>query len=697
MLNKVSKFIRKQLQQPLVLLFSCLVGISLGFLVYCFHWQVPLFSKRMIALSCILAITSAATVYLIFIKVVLPGYLAHSQKIRGVLILLVLLGSLLLAFSLSYQVPHLYFLYPQHQLSIEMDLRDSSSEVDGISFSHLQLTFRDVGYSELALSGQYEIRGDSIFFPSGQVASISWQGITGESALLAFLPTSVDCKMKIIWDGSSSEVNLHQTGPEVIPFTQQFPVLPFENLLIRLVTIPIIAFILTVLISGFFSPNPFPSLIASVWLFILLVYWPGIIGDVNIVAVNDLLAGHPTDWHPIAFTLLVTAGIKLFSSAVSILILQIISLAVIFGNALYFLKKKGVLQVVLWVIALLLAFLPTNFLSIITLTNDLPYSIALLGLSFLSFKIVLSDGKWLENRFNLFLLSTAASTAILFRYNGIPAVAFFFLCLILLFPKQRVRSLITFASVILVWLLVSGPLSSGLNVTRESEGQLDNILLHHISAHVVNGTSLTEEEQAYLDGLYPLDQWEYSCCSNTAMWAKEGFDKQTFHANSTFNRKLFLSLFLRAPVLEVRHLLCASDLIWDPFEGGCEVKHPFIELVHGEYYWTRSYFQEYKESSLLPGLVNPLSRFINNLDSLALASTFLWHPAWYLYLVILCTVIFAHRLKSIKGWLVITPALGQSLFLLLVNRVQNFRYQYCVVLVGLLLLSIAFYHPDSEK
>jgi len=696
MLKKVRQFFGKELQQPFIILFSLLTGLCLALLVYCYHFQIPLFSKRLIALCVFLAVLAATLIYLVLRKLVLPKYMALANWKRIIVFVITLLCSLILTFTLFYEIPHLYFLYPQHQLTMEMDLRELSPEIEGVSFSHLQLAFRDVSYSEMTLSGNYEIRDDSIFFPSGQIASITWQGVSSEEAMLAFLPTADDCKVKVIWDEKATEVDLFQTNQDLITFTEQFPTLPYENLFIRLLTLPLIAFILIILITGIFSPNPYANLITACWLLILLIYWPGIIGDVNIIAVDDLLASHPTDWHPLTFTLLVTVGIKLFSSAVSILILQLTSLAIIFGDALYYLQSKGVSKTVLWVLTLVFAILPTNFLSIITLTNDLPYSIALLALTFISLKIILSKGKWLESTINLLLLTLTASAAILFRYNGIPAVAFFFLCLVLLFPKQRVKAFLSLALIAMVWFVVSGPFSTWLNVTRESEGQLDNILLHHISAHVVNGTPLSEEEKIYLNSLYPLEDWEYSCCSNTAMWAKEEFDAETFHANSVFNRKLAFSLFLRAPNLEIRHMLCASDLVWNPLGSGCEVKHPFIELVRGEYYWTRSYFPQYRESSLLPALVQPLSRLINCLDKSGLASVLLWRPAWYLYLAIICTVIFARRIKSIAGLLVIAPAMGQSLFLLLVNRVQNFRYQYCVVLIGLLLLAIAFYEPDKN-
>ena len=112
---------------------------------------------------------------------------------------------------------------------------------------------------------------------------------------------------------------------------------------------------------------------------------------------------------------------------------------------------------------------------------------------------------------------------------------------------------------------------------------------------------MTDEELAYLDTLLPLEDWKYSCCSNTAMWANDDFDREEFHANSAFNRQLELSLLQRNPSLEVSHMLCASDIVLN-VAGGCEIKHPFVEEIKGGYYWTRSYNPAVSGSILSSGL-----------------------------------------------------------------------------------------------
>ena len=689
MINNNSQNLKKLKNKPLVLFLSILAGSCFGLLVYIYHFQLPLFSKTNFAICLLLILATSLLVALFLYRFILPIYKQLTKKQHVFLMAISLISTMLGIFYIEHTIPHIYPIYPNHELEITIDMREASSDMDRVSFSHMKLAYRDVSYSEFDIEGLYEINENSIAFPSGQVVSMTWQGIVGEKAELVFYPTTEPANIKISWDGNLSQLELYQSDGNMASLIQDFQPVSAEILIIRLLTLPLIFFIIFSLLSGLFSPHPYASIMLIVWLLVYLIYWPGIIGSVNITAVNELWEGHPTNWHPLTYTLLVAFCMKYLGSASSVLILQIVSLAFIFASAFSYLQNKGVSKRVLTILSLLIAFLPSNFLSAISLTNDILYSIALLALAFLSLKIYETKGEWLDNKRNIFLLSLIASLSILFRYNGIPAIGFFFLCLFLFYPHKWRMSFISAGLVILSWFIINGPVSNALNVANETEGHLDNIILHHISAHVANGTPLSPEESTYLDQLLPLEEWQYDCCTNSAMWANEDFDLDTFHAQSTYNRQLALSLFLRNPGTELRHMLCASDIVWNVVDC-CDIKRPNVAEIDGQYYWSRSYFPEYTEQSMLPVLLAPISSLLIQLNNLPLFSSLFWHPAWFLYAAIICTAILIHREKNLRVSLPISALFGQSLFLLLVNRVQNFRYQYCAVLIGFFLIAVVF-------
>lgn len=682
--------------RPIVLLLSPVFGITFSVLVYFYHFQIPLFSEIHLLWALLIAIILSVCFFLILDNVTFPTLISLKRTKRLGLFLLVMICSILSFFLLDYDIPHLYSFYPTHTLRIDIDLKDIPAEMEGVSFSQLKLAYRDVGYSELNINGQYEIRQDSIYFPSGQNASITWQGIAGEEALVSFLPANQPIIVQVAWDQQNQELGLKTDSGFSATLASDFPVYPFESLIIKSAVTILVMLITLILFTGIFSPHPYSSIMLIIWLLAYLLYYPGIIGTVNTTAVTELMQGEPTDWHPIIYTLLTAFSIRYLATASSLLLVQIVSLALILGRAFLFLNKHGVSNRALVLFSLLIALWPANIISLITLTNDIPYSIALLALTFQAFRIVLSKGEWLGKPVNQLILALTAGSAILFRYNGIPAVAFFFVCLLIIFPKYWLKILLIVSLASMTWWIINVPLSSALKVTHETEGQFDNILLHHISAHVAEGTKLNPVESEYLNSLLPLNQWDYSCCNNSAMWLDPAFNQDIFHANSAMNRKLGLSLLLRDPSVDLKHMVCASDMIWNPI-GNCEIRFPSIEFNDDRFYWTGSDLPEYQESSLLPLLVNPVSLVFSNIEKNAHFISFFWRPAWFLYLSIFCVIILCRRFKNAHWLLLIAPLFGQSAFLLLVNRVQNFRYQYCAVLIGFLLLCMVFYKPPIKE
>jgi len=480
-----------------------------------------------------------------------------------------------------------------------------------------------------------------------------------------------------------------------ISMDHHFPA-PFnDGVLLSLILYPIAFTIFFFLVAGYYGPFPYTSALIMFWFLVLLVYWPGIIGNVNIREIGKLEEGIIDNWHPVIFTLLLGSFTKLFSTMASFLIFQIVCMGAAIGWGFSFLESKGADRRVLWLLAIVIAILPSNFISLITLTDDIIYSIALLAITIVTIKIVFSKGAWLKETKNIIgfvLLGLLASTL---RYNGIPAVGFTLVCLLIFFPSIWKNILAVIGMITIGYFLINGPLFDIIGVERVAEGHFDNILLHHISAHVEADTPLEDNQRAYLDSLYPIGEWSYSCCMNSEMLRKTGFNEETFHANSALNKKISLDLLIKDPVVNLRHLLCASDMVWN-VSGNCGILYPRMEQTKGIYYWTRSNSSEYVEDSKFPELVDPLSRLRIAIDNNKLLNTLIWRPALYLYLAILSVMVFIFR-NRIKGSLIIlSPLIGQSAFLLAFNRQQNFRYQFCAVIIGLFLLGLTVIPKRSK-
>jgi hypothetical protein len=115
-----------------------------------------------------------------------------------------------------------------------------------------------------------------------------------------------------------------------------------------------------------------------------------------------------------------------------------------------------------------------------------------------------------------------------------------------------------------------------------------------------------------------------------------------------------------------------------------------ITAGENRYFWTDSHLPQYREDSKLPFLVNPLSELFGQVNTNRLLTTIFWRPAIYLYLSLIFTLIFYFRTKIKLVFVVLAPLLGQSIFLFLFNRTQNFRYQYCAIPICLILAGLIF-------
>ena len=84
--------------------------------------------------------------------------------------------------------------------------------------------------------------------------------------------------------------------------------------------------------------------------------------------------------------------------------------------------------------------------------------------------------------------------------------------------------------------------------------------IHHISAHVVTGGPLTEEEQSLADVLLPEKVWDYNCCRIDETDSVPGFTWSRLAEHSVEVRRLFFILLLKDPQININNVICASQL-----------------------------------------------------------------------------------------------------------------------------------------
>jgi hypothetical protein len=438
----------------------------------------------------------------------------------------------------------------------------------------------------------------------------------------------------------------------------------------------------------------------GVWIFFLLIFFPGFVTDDAFYELRQFVSGHYNDWHPILYAILIGLITKIHFSPASVVIFQILIVSIAFAWGLGGLADMGVSRKILWMLAILCSIAPFNISLILTLWKDAPYSVCLLILSVIFLKTINTHGQWLRHPWHWLGLGFTLSAIALFRLNGFPVAFFSVFVLILFFRNQWKR--ITYAAGFLVVTLavVFGPVYSTLHVKHVPEFGVA-VFLHHIAAHINAGTPLTTDEREYLGKLAPLDSWRYDCCvvnpTLIPIFPKYSFQNMDLPIlKEDINKPISISLalFLRNPGVDLHHMACASELVWKIGSKCGDMITESLSPLSNSLNPVESFRISRNEFGFKPASVFPLLIPYGNLYLQVNSSGFLheifYTPAIYLYLTIVSTLILAIRSRRTRFFLFLTPVLLQSLTLILINQSQSIRYQFGVLLVGLLSIGFIF-------
>jgi len=213
------------------------------------------------------------------------------------------------------------------------------------------------------------------------------------------------------------------------------------------------------------------------------------------------------------------------------------------------------------------------------------------------------------------------------------------------------------------------------------------LFAHPIAAHLYFGTPLSTEQSYILGEIRPLDDfWGYRCFSHSPTISSR-FSLPTAVQHRRFLLHTFLDLTLRNPNANLRHVICASSLIWRlvPLPNAYLYKHAIIWDSNGKPDYIENNSLNVQDNSLLPSLLERYAQLVRMMDS-----WLIWRPALYLYLCMFGSAVFVLRRRSWRYSLFVIPALVQSATLALVNVAQDFRFQFAIYLIGFFSLGLMF-------
>jgi len=568
----------------------------------------------------------------------------------------------------------LYFLLPSHDLRISI----ADNQLDQIEVVQFNTAAGAIDPKGINPSRGYLV----------------WKGKVGDQAVLAFTPKEKPVFVKVEWDGFSQSFDLSgSTKHNVIFVKQTFEIPWYHRLLWLLATwlaLASLMFLVTVLLASFpmidresqgqwiwFS---FPMIF--VWMTFLLTYWPGLMSPDSIMQWSEVQTGQFTDAHPAIHSMFIWLLSRVWNTPAIFAIFHILLLGLLTAWGLGEIQKQKVAPVFLWAIALLFAFFPINGLLIISIWKDITYACAIFAL-FLQFtKIVLSNGKWLENNLNIAGFILAALTASFVRHNGLPVVLGSLFVLVVLYKNYLHKIMASIIIFIALWLGIRGMLYPLMNV-KLYPGFGNILFLDHINAHIHAGTTLKPDEITFIESLLPLSDWPYNCADSDVRKMDGPIPFEYFSKSTNEPARIALNLFFRDPLVDIAHTFCANSLIWKINTGHYLYVVSLNPNEEGNYAWISPNNMGLEEQSIFPRLTTVLASFFSDKS---LPSK----PAFYLLMSIFTIAVASIRMKRAKLLFIFTPLFFQTSVMLLVNFAQDFRYLYSTVLISLFSLILLF-------
>jgi hypothetical protein len=431
----------------------------------------------------------------------------------------------------------------------------------------------------------------------------------------------------------------------------------------------------------------------AIWALYLLAFWPGLMSPDSIAQWDQVVKTSFSNNYPAFHTLTNWLITRIWLSPATIAAAQIIALAGVFSLTISELGRWGISgRVRAWVTAVF-CLSPVNGMMVITLWKDIPYSCAMLGLFTVVLRSLRSDGCWLRSAQGMVALWSTVVLLSLYRHNGVPVVVLA-LTIMMIVWRRCSRELIRVG---LNWLLfliiVTGPVYRLIGVVPMAKFFALQNVMHQVGAMITHGVIRSNSDLSYLASIQPIDSWlhYYDCYSLNGLVYNGNVRHQFMESNGDPILGIWWRSIIQNPGIVLAHQKCVTSILW-------RIDEP--RGRYGHLYTTERGIVEndlgLQSHSLWPRLRDFIYQAVDwSLDPQLI--WFTWRPAIYFYALLLCVGLAAVRTKNLKVLLVGAPAVLNALIWFPLITTQDFRFQYPVYVMALIVPALLFVPRPAQK
>ena len=393
------------------------------------------------------------------------------------------------------------------------------------------------------------------------------------------------------------------------------------------------------------------------------------------------------DWHPAFYCMVLRAIITVWDSTYAVIIVQYFFWTYVMMELLFYLRKKGMKDIILLCVAFFSGINAANFLQLNTIWKDIPYALSLLWTLIILAKLSLDFDEYKQKWYIYIELVTAMVGVFFYRKNGV--VAFVMIALMMgIVLRKSIKMWGALAITVILIFVVKGPVYSYFEIEDPGRyGMYIGLGQDILGVYYAEG-EVTEDTLQMINVMtgYNNDGYNY-----TPTMSNQTYSLDVEPAEFIIN---YLDTFIKNPVLMVRAVIAREDLMWDIFAGlysrvGCV---NLYETMDGKGNWN-----DYYPERIYRSLYTTMSAATAYTASSQWFSAIEWRCG-LLTLLGIAAVLYVVMRKGVKKYiLIVAPIIGQILSLLLSTGWSDFRYFWPLNLMNMCVVLFAIVITRDDK
>ena len=393
------------------------------------------------------------------------------------------------------------------------------------------------------------------------------------------------------------------------------------------------------------------------------------------------------NWHPAFYCMILKLILNVWDSTYAVILVQYLFWSYVLLEGLLYLRKKGMSDGTILLVAFLLGISVGNVTHINTIWKDIPYTISVLWVVILLAKLTFDfeeyKGKWyLYGEFILALLGTY-----FYRKNGMVTFAIVAVtAFIVLYKNKKIWGTLLITVVLI--LFIQGPVYSYFEVEDTGRrGMYIGLGQDILGVYYARG-DVSEDTMKMITVMTDYNNAEYGYIPT---WSYQSYDLDVSPVAFVMN---YLDTFIRNPVTMIRAVVAREDAMWNIFQGEDATVRcvNYTDTMDGEGEWNLYYPKRIKNV-----LYTPMAKMSQYTVEMQWLSIWEWRVGIFTLLGIIAVWTLITKKGFCKNLIITAPILGHILGLLLSTGWSDYRYFWPLKLMNIFVISLILVTLKEEN